>query len=145
MGTTLGDTPPERLAGTSLLIELPDGRVEPLQARTRGEGAAWTFGPTTISGFYTVRFDAADPQVRIYAVNVDTVESDLAQVTPEELREEVWPGVPFEYCTTWEQAEAPSAAHIGSTSGLAKTFLYAILGLLFAETFLARRFGYHGP
>lgn len=71
------------------------------------------------------------------------VESDLARISPEELRNRVWPEVPFVHQTTWQNLDDPPVGRIGRSSGLARTLLYALLGLLFVETFLAWRFGYH--
>ena len=49
-------------------------------------------------------------QTERFAVNLDTIESDLAKLSPEQLREEVLPGVPFVYQTRWEDLdEMPTA------------------------------------
>ena len=145
VGQALGGLLPHSGAGASLEVQLPDGRIEPLGLRAAEGTAAWTYAQTTTSGLYTVRSGPPADQSQTYAVNVDTVESDLARLTPEELREEVWTGVPFEYQTSWQGPIEPSAVVTTERSGLAKTLLYAVLALLFTETFLARRFGYHGP
>ena len=76
-------------------------------------------------------------------MNVDTRESDLTALSPEELRSEVWPGIDFAYATTWQDPRAAVADAIGQPRPLHVEMLYAVLGLLFVETILAWRFGYH--
>jgi len=76
-------------------------------------------------------------------VNVDPAESDLAPITAEELRDEVWPGVPLSCETTWQDKEETGLGRPGRSSGLAQGLLYGVFVLLLVETFLARRFGHH--
>jgi hypothetical protein len=78
-------------------------------------------------------------------VNVDPKESDLTQLTPEELRDEVWPGVAFLRQTTWQNAAEPiAAATLVHPPGVQVDLLYCVFGLLLMETFLAWRFGHRG-
>jgi len=144
VGQALADSEARLSGDAAVTIGLPDGRSEPLELRNEGDAAAWSYADTSASGFYAVETGPPVDGSKFFAVNVDTAESDLARISPEELREEIWPGVPFEYRTTWEQPEATPAGASIRTSSLAKTLLYAVLALLFVETFLARRFGYHG-
>lgn len=146
VGQPLADSPGAPVAAptASVSIRLPDGRSEPLRLETEADSPAWSYSDTTTSGFYTVQVGPSADAGRLYAVNVDTAESDLSRVSPEELREEIWSDVPFEYRTTWQGPDSATAGPSVRTSGLARTLLYAVLALLFLETFLARRFGYHG-
>ena len=77
-------------------------------------------------------------------MNVDTRESDLAAVDAEDLKNNVWPEVPFQYQTTWQQTDAQVAAPVVRSWRLPVLLLYAVLGLLITETLLAWRFGHHG-
>ncbi|MDZ7616822.1 MAG: hypothetical protein U1E05_07460, partial [Patescibacteria group bacterium] len=81
---------------------------------------------------------------RLFAVNVDTSESDLAQLGLDRLRGEVWPGIPFEYKTTWQEPERPQAVVLGGGGAgrLHMLLLFGALVLLLVETYLAWRFGY---
>ena len=79
-----------------------------------------------------------------FAVNVDTAESDLAQIDPEELQDEVWPGVPFVHQTSWQDLAATGpGSPIRGGNRLHVGLLYALLGLLLAETFLGWRLGHY--
>jgi hypothetical protein len=73
------------------------------------------------------------------------VESDLARLTADQLRDEVLPDVPLVYQTTWDAGQEEPVAPIGRSTGLPKTLLYLALILLLVETFLAWKFGHHRP
>ena len=112
---------------------------------TEGDATVWSFADTMISGIYTARFGSPTEPGEPYAVNVDTVESDLDKLTEQQLREEVLPGVPLDYQTTWQALVESPPGQIGRSGSLARALLYLVLILLFVETFLAWRFGYHTP
>jgi len=120
-------------------VRLPDGREQTLSIRSAAEGREWSFDGTEQSGVYAVRFDGSEAE-SLFAVNVDTIESDLDKLTEAQLREEIWPGVTFDYRTTWEEA---TTATIGPRAGLARGLLVGVLVLLLAETLLGRRFGHY--
>ncbi len=105
----------------------------------------WSYADTSRSGVYTAEFDPPISRSETFAVNVDPAESDLAKITSEQLRDDVWPGVPFLHETTWQGLEASPGTAGGRPSPLTKGLLYAVLGLLLAETYLARRFGHYAP
>jgi len=105
---------------------------------------------------YTARFDAPVSRSELFAVNVDTVESDLTKLTTEQLREGLWSGIPFE--TSREGLDEEPLPRIGGTAVggtaaggttagghgmLSEELLYVVLGLVFLETLLAWRFGHH--
>jgi hypothetical protein len=92
---------------------------------------------------YTAQFGPPVSRSDAFAVNVDPVESDLARISPEELRDVVWPKVPFVHQTTWQDLDREPVGRITRHAGLPKALLYVALTLLFVETFLAWRFGYH--
>lgn len=80
---------------------------------------------------------------RVYAVNVDTVESDLTKLSKEQLLNDVLSGVPVEIETTWSHGETASLGNIARRGQLAVTLLCTVFGLLLLESFLAWRFGHH--
>ena len=135
VSTTAGDVP--------LVIQGPEGRSDPIRVRTEGDYGSWTYSDTGTSGLYAAEFGPPLARADRFAVNVNTAESDLAQLSVEELRNEVWPDIPFAHQTTWETFDEQPATAAGRSAGLLRALLYAVLGLLFFETFLAWRFGYH--
>jgi Mg-chelatase subunit ChlD len=140
-GQSLGGIVPASSVGKSGTMQTSDGRREPLQLRAEGDATAWNFDGTTTSGVYTTRFGKSAEQSELLAVNVDTVESNLEKLTEDQLRAEVLPGVAFDYQTTWEAAAEASSSVIGRRATLARPLLYAVLSLLFVETFLAWKYG----
>ena len=144
VGQPLGESFSTPLADASLYVQVPGGASEKVRLRTEGDATTWSFLDTLVSGLYTARFDPPVLEAKTFAVNVDPAESDLSRITPEELREDVWPDVPFVVQTGWEGTDAGPTSPISRSSFLPKALLYAVLLLLLAETYFARRFGYHG-
>jgi len=144
VGQAIGGTLAAEAAELPLSITRPDGRREDVRPRSEEGASAWRYSSTDTSGIYAVEIGPPISRSDAYAANVDTVESDLARISPEELHEQVWPEVPFVHQTTWQDLDDEPVGRIRRPSGLPKTLLYAVLSLLFVETFLAWRFGYHG-
>ena len=70
-----------------------------------------------------------------FAVNVDTAESDLARLSPDEL--------PKEFATHKRtNLDDADSAGIARRNTLHKNLLYCVFGLLLLETCLAWRFGH---
>ena len=117
-------------------VRLPDGGRGVMQVRAAGGGFLANFADTLQSGFYTVNSEESASRGRMFAVNVDTSESDLTPIALIELRSDVWPGVPFVHQAVWRDA----AAAVGFSRGTNRfhvDLLYVALGLLFFETLLA--------
>ena len=128
---------------TSVEVRTPEGDRREVRLSGLGNQRDWTFAATWQSGVYAVHTAAPDEQEQRFAANVDTAQSDLAQVGLDRLRGEVWPGIPFEYKTTWQEPERPQPMALrGGPGRLHVVLLAAALLLLLAETFLAWRFGY---
>ncbi len=89
---------------------------------------------TRPSGIYKVEFGPSPQREELFAVNVDTAESNLARVDPQDLP----PGFTM---NRGAELDEPDTGVVGRRSGLHKMLLYGVLGLLFCETFLAWRFG----
>jgi hypothetical protein len=122
-------------------VEGPDGRRREVPLHPQGDYHTLTDTDTLSSGIYTVRVGSS-AGVERFAVNVDPVESDLRQLRPDRLRNDVWPGIPWVYQSTWEGVEQPSAAPIVRAGHLHVDLLYAALALVLVETLLAWRFGH---
>jgi hypothetical protein len=143
VGDVLGTAVPAEAADVPLSVEGPDGRREAVRVRAEEGLTRWDYSPTGTSGVYTAHFGPPISRSDAFAVNVDPVESDLARISPDQLRDQVWPGVPFVHQTTWQNLDEEPVGRIGRHRGLPKALLYAVLTLLFVETFLAWRFGHH--
>jgi hypothetical protein len=133
-------------ADAPVVVVRPDGQAEQVQVHADGDYAGWTYDKTTTSGIYSVRYgrdSSASGDVLTFAVNVDTAESDLAQVSVDELRNDIWPGIRFSHQTTWQGPPPAADGPIASVGRLQVEILYVVLGILFLETLLAWRLGYH--
>lgn len=121
-------------------VQSPDGRGRPVAPRKDDGDAVLSYADTSQSGIYTLRFAPPASGNQLFAVNVDPAEGDLARVEPDELRTGPWQGIPFVHQTSWQDsgAAAPTASASGG-SRLHVHLLYAVLGLLFLETFVGWR------
>jgi hypothetical protein len=91
---------------------------------------------------YVAQFGAPVSRNESFAVNVDTAESDLTKLELAELRgDEVWPGIPFAYDTTWQNLDERPSAEISRRASLHRWLLWGVFGLLFTESLMAWRFG----
>ncbi len=141
-GEPLGDTLPLEGRVPNLVIGAPGGRGEEVHVREEGGVRAWTFTETGRSGLYTARYGPPVSRNDLFAVNFDSRapdESDLAALGPEELGDEVWPGIAFVHQTSFQKLDAPISAAASRPNRLARGLLYAVLGLVLVETYLARR------
>ncbi len=160
VGEPLGGVLPSAVGEIFLSVRDPRGRAETVRSRRDGNLSAWSFAGTWTSGVYRVERMAGpaggdadtaaggEPPARnrpagLFAVNVDPAESDLTPLTAEQLRDEVWPGIPFIHLTSWERLDQRAPRGAGRSSPWVKDLLGGVLVLLLLETFLARRFGHH--
>ncbi|MBL9124122.1 MAG: BatA domain-containing protein [Planctomycetaceae bacterium] len=128
--------------GKAAMVRNPRHELLAVEVRDRGALAEWTFAETFTSGVYALEPAGATSPAALYAVNVDTAESDLAPLTAAELRSEVWPGIRFAHQTSWQNLDEHPAAEVTRQNKLHVWLLTAVLGLLFCETFLGWRFGH---
>jgi hypothetical protein len=143
VGEPLSVSLPLAAAQAPATVQGPDGHSRSVQLRATAADAALSYPDTTQSGIYVARFGAPLNRAEIFAVNVDTAESDLAQIGAEQLQNDVWPGISFIRQTSWQDfAAAGPGSPTLSRSGLHVGLLYAVLGLLLVETFLAWRMGH---
>jgi len=143
----VGDPLESALAATPALadvsIERPDGQRRTVPLEVHGDYSSWRYDDTLISGIYTARFAAPLSQSQLFAVNLLTAESDLTPISQEELRGEVWPGIPLDYETSWQGTGTPLPSPSATSGQLHVGLLYAVVVLLLLELVLAWRFGYN--
>lgn len=131
-------------AEEALSVLGPDGRSHSAQLHTVGDYAALSYADTMQSGIYVAQCGPPLDRKETFAVNLDTVESDLTQIDPAELRNEVWPGIPFIHQTSWEDLGATGpGVPIRGGSRLHVSLLYIVLTLLFTETLVAWKTGHY--
>jgi hypothetical protein len=130
-------------ADVHVTIQKPDGRTQDAQGHAQDSASLLQFADTNQSGIYTVRFGSPINRNRLFAVNVDTAESDLTRLSPDELQTEIWPGATFLRQAAWQNAGSLPVGASLARVGLQVDLLYVVLSLLFLETFLAWRLGYH--
>ncbi len=152
VGEPIGGTLPANLGEAAVVVRDPRGRNESVRSRRESDLNVWSFADTMTSGVYSVgwvsnpSFGQGNPPISradAFAVNVDPAESDLAALTVEQLRSELWPGIPFVHQTSWQHFDRPVFGRTSRSSPWAKELLSGVLMLLLVETFLARRFGHH--
>lgn len=141
VGQPIEGTVPAAAGDVPVTIQTPQGTRETVRAQSRGVDGVWTFVDTDPSGIYTAQLGRPGGTAQSYAVNLDTAESDLARLDPEELRGAVWAGVSFAHQTTWQELDEESLGPVRPRSRLHESLLYAVLGLVFTESILAWRLG----
>ncbi len=136
VGQPLDSTLPAGDSTGALELQTPDGRKEQIRVAARDEANRWSFAPTWQSGIYRAEFPSAASDERLFAVNVNTIESDLSRIAPDQLPEGVT------VVATPSQTADHGAADLDVRSGQQMWLLYAALALLLLETVLAWWFGY---
>jgi hypothetical protein len=133
VGQAIGELLDAQAAGGAVQVVDPHGIREEVRVLLDAQAARWTYGDTRTSGVYRAAMKPAQVE-EAFAVNVDTAESDLTKLAPDEL--------PKEFTIYGKQGlDESEAPQIQTRSGLHKYLLYGVLGLLFSETFLAWWFG----
>lgn len=134
VGQSIGESLDAQAARAAIHVINPLGEREEVRVALDAQSARWTYGDTLTSGVYRAELTAPAKVEEAFAVNVDTAESDLTKLPPEEL--------PKEFMIYGKQGvDESESPKINTRSGLHKYLLYCVLGLLFSETFLAWWFG----
>jgi hypothetical protein len=134
VGETLGEAVRSLAGKQTLTLTTPEEKEETLRLSTDSEGSRWSYADTLVSGPYRVEAEtrSEDAKDRIYAVNVDTKESNLARIDPNEMLPQ--------FTTTAPSLSLDSTGtNVVRQSGLHRWLLYSVLVLLFLEVFLAWR------
>lgn len=129
---------------TPASVQSPDGRKRPAQLQPAGDRFALTYAGTWQSGIYTVQFGTPASRGQTFAVNVDTLESNLAQATPDDVRSDTWPGIPFACQPSWQEIKSTGISTPHGRRGLHVNLLYTALGLALAEVMLTWKLGGRG-
>ncbi len=142
VGESISVPVPPSAIDVPVTVQLPDGRAVPTRVVPRDEVSYFGFDQTQRSGAYHVSFGPPLAIQEDYAVNVSPSESNLAKLDQDELSEAM-PGVSWRYLTNW-QAIATGRSSVTQNRGeLHRALLYAALGLVFMESFLAWKFGHY--
>jgi hypothetical protein len=125
-------------ANEPLQITCPDGRTALASTQTTTSGVEWSFDDTDVSGVYSLR-GLPEFKLRQYAVNVDTIESDLARIQPDDLPANVIVE------TTMQNATGDiGTSDRYSRAGWSQPLLWTALAIMFLESLVAWRFGRGG-
>ncbi len=126
-------------ADTRVLVETPSETVGEVRLREEGDLAVWNYPATTHSGFYRAIPEEADEAGGLFAVNVSTVESDLARVSPEELRDGLLAGVTYTLEDEYREIDDQPLREITQRGQLFRWLIFAALALFLFEMVLAWR------
>ncbi len=141
VGQTLLGQRPRSGGDAALRIATPQGTLRQVRVTSTGDGMQWSFSATDESGVYQARYEGTPGEMESFAVNIDPVESDLAKLELDELRNDVWNGVPFVSRTNWQNLDDRPEVEISRRDFLYWWLLCGVAALLFVETFLAWLFG----
>jgi Aerotolerance regulator N-terminal/von Willebrand factor type A domain len=134
VGQTLGESLQAMPSRATVNVTNPAGARDEVRMALDAQVSRWSYSDTQESGVYKVDVGAPIERREAFAVNVNTAESDLTKIAPEELPKQF----ATQRQTNLDDMDVPS---IRQRSGLHKNLLYVVLGLLFVESFLAWRFG----
>lgn len=124
------------------VVRLPGGASRDVRLEREDDRRTAVFEETGTAGIYGVQFPPPDERPQLFAVNVDTAEGDLTQIDDPEFRK-TWPDVEVFRELGFDRPQSEAAASIVRRGQFHVQLLYVALALLFTETFLAWRFGYH--
>ena len=120
----------EVMTDTSATLSTPDTKQIPF--RFDGNELVWTHGQSSQPGVYRLEFEDQTVSQSLFAVNVDTSESDLEPVPLDGLES---------YFDTNIRPGVASAGFVERDVPLFRLALGSLLALLVAETLMACRFG----
>ena len=141
VGQTLGDSLRTVGSQTTVMVRNPAGESSAVRLRPEGDYNTWAYADTLASGPYVAHFTAPQARQETFAVNLDTIESDLTKLDSPDLRNRVWPGVSFEQRDDLTDLSREPTEALVRRSALDTVLLGAVLGLLLLETLLAWTFG----
>jgi hypothetical protein len=153
-----------RESALPIVVRTPDGSEHSLRPVQNEKVAQVVYPETTRRGMYEIlvgpasapktppsgaaraeagRTDAARSEAarrELFAVNVDTRESDLEPVDEKTLHSTTLAGIPYVHRSEWSEGPRDTADGGGERSGLASWLLVAIVALLLVEPLLAWSF-----
>ncbi|HEX4149543.1 MAG TPA: hypothetical protein VHY20_11165, partial [Pirellulales bacterium] len=141
VGQSFGDS--SRTVGhlASVQVRSPTGETCGVRLVADGDYSSWSFHDTSTSGTYAAALPAPAAGHELFAVNVDTAESDLTKIDNAELRDRVWSGVNYQLLDDFQDFSSEPSDAIVRRNTLHQFLLVAVLALLLAESLLACHFG----
>jgi hypothetical protein len=143
VGQPLLEAFPPAGAGASATIRRPEGEPSQIKLVPEGEISLLRFDATDLSGTYQVQVGPPIDREAAFAANPVPDESDPAKLDASSLRAAM-PGWDFVYDNDWRPLTS-NAASVGHRGELHRPLLWALLGLLLFESFLAWKFGHYAP
>lgn len=143
VGVPLMDTLPAGTLVGDVTITRPDRETATVSINENGGTRQFSYESTDLSGMYEARLPPPASRSELFAVNVDSRESDLTKLEQDELKNELFTGLEFDYHTQWQTHGPTSTAARAPTlerGGLSRLLLYAALFLLFVEQLMAWQF-----
>jgi hypothetical protein len=138
VGDVLSETFPATAVDVSIAVKRPDEQVLPARVVPGDPFSEFEFEGTSVSGIYEITFAHPLARTELFVVNVDPRECNLTKYMPDEISQELLPGIEYDYLTSWqERTETPEEAPVAQRGGLTRWLIYAVLYLLFAEQMLA--------
>ena len=141
VGQSLGDSTRSGAHVASVQVRNPIGETSSVRPVLDGDYSTWSYHDTSTSGTYTASFSAPGAGHELFAVNVDTAESDLTKIDSAELRDRVWSGVDFRLLDDFQDFDREPGDAIVRRNSLHQFLLIGVLVLLLLESLLACYFG----
>lgn len=123
--------------GTAVEVTRPDDTTHVVRMQTVHGQAEWTFDGTDRAGVYRAAFDNTQDSFAQFAVNVNTVESDLTKTRTSELPKQL--AIHKTWTSTSE--EEPVLLGMERQHHLHRGLLHLAIALMLVESFLAWKFG----
>ncbi|WP_146369470.1 BatA domain-containing protein [Symmachiella macrocystis] len=133
---------PARAFDVDITVVRPGGGTTPARITQSESISEFQFADTQTSGIYEVNFGPPLSDTELFAVNVDTAESNLTSLSRDELAAELLPGIDFDYQTDLEQNITSESGTVAERGGLSRGLLYVVLFLVFVELLMAWQFRY---
>jgi hypothetical protein len=116
-------------------VTCPDGRTLLAGIQTTANEVEWNFDDTKLSGIYSVS-GFPNAQSRQFAVNIDTLESDLARIDAGSLP----PKIAVE-SQLQNETDGSATSNLITQAAWSRPLLWSALAVMFLESLVAWRFG----
>ncbi len=134
VGQPLGEWLDAVATRPEVFVTTPSAQRDEVRMALDQQTSRWSFGDTSQSGVYRVEIGARCRATKPTPSTSTRPKATWRRISPEEL--------PREFSTHGRaSADESGVPAIAQRSGLHKSLLYIVLGLLFVETILAWRFG----
>jgi hypothetical protein len=133
VGRPLGEVVRTVAVDAPVTVENPAGESQTVRVVTEEGDSRWTYANTARSGFYRAELGPPLSKSELFALNVDTRESNLAKLDLEELKNGVWSGVAFESFDGQSAADSQATPTVRRDS-LHQWILWCVFALLVTES-----------